>query len=173
MQLHFITSRSGAPLLALNRVRKKVLRTFLRTRTTAAATGNRGARQSPPENLIAIDVEYIHYKASPSAQGERHLAAWIALVDSAQRTVLKTECRPPLPENFVWVGGVPPARLEDAPNIADVALQVQNLIAGKRLIGHGLLKVSPLRIQANNLRKLRFHKDELVMTLCLLNRLKG
>jgi len=40
------------------------------------------------------------------------------------------------------VGGVPPAAYEASPTLEEVALKITQLAAGKRLIGHGLLKVA-------------------------------
>jgi len=121
-------------------------RTNLRTLHTRAHANRGGASRTPPTlGVVALDVEYMHYRRScqGGAPGfpEVACAAWVALVDDRQQTVLKTECKPSsLPADFVWVGGVPAERLQGAPPVQEVAHQVQRLASGKRLIGHGLLK---------------------------------
>ncbi|KAF5836960.1 hypothetical protein DUNSADRAFT_5189 [Dunaliella salina] len=123
--------------------------TNLRTSHTATAAhaSRGGTARIPPGilNVVALDVEYMHYRRSrpggPPGSQEHACAAWVALVDDSQQTVLKTECRPKsLPADFVWVGGVPMERLHGAPPVQEVACRVQQLANGKRLIGHGLLK---------------------------------
>lgn len=64
-------------------------------------------------------------------------------VDDTHRTVLKSLCFPSHLRDtaYTWVGGVSPAEIRGAPTIEEVAAAVRQLAAGKRLIGHGLLKV--------------------------------
>ncbi len=115
---------------------------------------------------LALDVEYVHHrrlKAVRAELGSEQVSepAWVALVDSRGRCVLKTHC---LPEGLqrltgsaeavdaaaatqrgvVWMGGVTLDVVLAASPLGDVREQLRRLLASTPdavLVGHGLKKV--------------------------------
>ena len=99
--------------------------------------------------VVALDVEYVHFRESqhalvPGEPEEQCAAAWVAMVDGEGKVLLDSRCQPRVPLEQLqrcWVGGVPPDQLHGAPPVEEVAARVQKLSQGKRLVGHGLTKV--------------------------------
>lgn len=119
-----------------------------RSSTCCAATSlpdSAAERPSTPESrpqaeatVVALDVEFIHLK--PPSGPAISLPAYVCVVDRDLNVLYKTRILPRAIGKAKWAGGVRLHEVAGAPPLAEVTAALQSLLAGRRVVGHGVRK---------------------------------
>ncbi len=80
-----------------------------------------GPSDPSPQQVVAIDVEFVHY--TPDGAEPQSSAAYVCLVDRDLKVLLKSFINPGLPAGARLNGGVRLANIKGAPTLAAVGVQ--------------------------------------------------